>query len=700
VEDLAQKAYRLPTPEEIINKVESLIGKDISSKLPDRVEGKLDTEVADIFFTLADKVEDKFDFKAILQNAASKDDPVQALYDAVVEKISDFEYGFEAIKSRALGAAKKFLSTSVGQKLNTLRLVNFYEGNGVFGFAKTVTVTPEVWLELGVEKIVNFALSKVDFGAEEKVESLIDQAVDYVLGYFSEATVTLGWDASVRVTGLYKAVFYDETGKNVILSTFLPVGTNLSLMLDEYVPATKGETFLGWKDIASGEILTKMPAKDVAFIADVDSEEILHNVIVVDPEDALKIVYSQEVADGTPLADLKADMLEAVEAYRGALTDKETLAWILDGKEYVIEDQTVVKDMTFTWKITTKDESDVYYNVTVVDKETQEPIGDSISVKEGDSLASHIEELTALLESYIGAIPEDKIVEWQNLDGTAYDLGAKILDNVTITWELKDKEPDEPDVYYTVTVYNCINGVLSTEGTEYPVLSGTSFGSAVSAWNADVISAYPALNEHEEFVYVYTHTWLDADQKALDMTAKITANVTVIANIALDFANAGIMVEGYDAGEHFKVYREGYYYILEWTDEGGWLDAGMDVRLSDSFIEAWVAHDAKNGFKMIATDSAHSIRIENAILSKLGDEAEEYAKVDFDAHKTTENWEFVADSGASYFTFDFIVDGDVIDLGAFDSGVEITMPFAAAANSNKVKTYLYVEGEEAALEIT
>lgn len=262
----------LPTLEQIAQKIEELVGRDIVSKLPTRVQNVWTTvegeRVTDLISRLAARVGVDFDLQEILENAATSDDPIQYLYDAVVDKIEIYGYVYTAASNKLMRVFNTVMASSYGQKIDKIRLCDYYRGNGKFGFDVSYTFSPETVLKKSINKVMNFVLSKRDFNTD-----YIDKALTIFYALLSDTKVDVGLDASVTVNGLYKASLYDEDGR-WIRSVFIPKGTNLNLMVG-YTPADDGATFLGWKDATAADTVyyTVMPAKDIKLIADVDTKQ-------------------------------------------------------------------------------------------------------------------------------------------------------------------------------------------------------------------------------------------------------------------------------------------------------------------------------------------------------------------------------------------------------------------------------------------
>ncbi|MBQ9785630.1 MAG: hypothetical protein IJW29_09960 [Clostridia bacterium] len=601
----------LPTLEQIAGKIEEITGRDLVSKLPQRVQNVWLTvegeRVTDLISRLAARYGADFDLQAILEAAADSEDPIQYLYDTLVEKLEMAEFVYNAASSKVMSVANRLLASSIGQKLDTIHLNEYYRGNGTFGFNVDATFSPEAVLQKGIDKIVNFVLSKRAFNTE-----YIDKALTIVYGMISGGEVGISFDGSVTVSGLYKAEFYDEDG-NLIDKVFLPAGANLGLMVGEYAPVDPDSTFLGWKDATSESTVyyTVMPYSDIKLIADVDTK-----------------------------------------------------------------DEPIIPDTEYT--------------VTVIDPDTKATVLE-IVLKEGESLAAY----KAQLEALVGTLAANQTLTWHKVvDGVtadaAYDLNTVVTADMTLTWKITTKQdpgPDEPDVYYNVTVdaYD-ENGEKIFEMSE-SLLAGTSIGGVIGAFDLVGNDNYPVLEDWEKVIYKLAHTWTNADGSALDMGAVLTGDLALKVVIARDLANATLKLDA-DNSKYSVTYVAPYYYVTWHAD--AW-DQKMDLTIDHEFLEAAIA----NGYKLVMnaedTVNGHSISLDTALLTNLLAEMDakgvENVVLSYSFDKADET------SGANVFSFSFLFDGTAYGDFFGNGRVEIRMPFAGQ-NSTKVKTYLFIDGVE------
>ena len=672
--DLMLKATEIPTFEVFLNKLEAVTKVDISSKLPARINGIWDETVYTALEKVADKAGVEFDLKSILENAAASEDPFAYLYNNVVEKVENSGAIYNAVKTRVLKVADRVLASRIGAKFANLTISDFYAGNAAFHYEKTLTFTPKALIEKAVNKLANVVSSRFSVNLDD-VKSLF-------LGYFTNDTAQLGVDLTLRVTNLYEITFYDEA-HNEILTTLVPAGADLATIKD-YIPADAKLDFLGWQNATTGELLTKMPRADVAVLPDIEG---MHYVTVVDPADTSVIVGGVAIYDGE-LVD-RAELDAIAEDYLKATLPEGTVWTDLDGNEYDFATP-VVDDITLTWDSPVPV---ISWNVTVVDPETQEPVeGLQFVVVDGETLT---EDQIAAMNAYVEALMEEgDTLKWINVaTGAAFDLNGAITADVTLTWEIVEYVAE-----YTMTVIPTVDGeeLAEDKWITVTVYEGTLLSSYRDALDAQIKTLYPALGENEAHVYAYTHTWALANG-AMDWTVEPTADITVYANIAYDYDNAGLQIPGYVNGVDFEIrFEDGVCYVT-WL--GNDWAAKMDFHMGAAFLRSW--SNANGKLVLDSKNSAHKVALSNAMLKKLADKAEALGASDVDfsydqaaATDVVEALQFNAKSGAAYYAMGFLFDDVAVSLGDFANGeVVITLPFAGAANTTDKKTFIYVSGD-------
>ena len=365
-QNLINTLANIPTFEAFVEKLEEVTGKEITDRLPAKVNGALDHTVYDVINKLAEVAGYDFDLQALLKNAAASDDPFAYLYTAVVNKVENAGAVYSFVKTNAIKVADRLLASKYGAVIADNCLMDFYAGNSKFVFAKSVTFDAKVVLEKGIKKVLGFVADRVAVvgNREDKIENLIDEALDMVLA--NGSYVTAGFNVSVNVKNVYRATFQNENG-GIIIDTLLPVGIDLSKMVNVYENV---EGFDGWFDVATGEFVTKMPAKDITVKANIKGEEPeVQYVIEVIPTIGGQIIDGQKVTinvnKGALIGAYLGDLNSAADALRPEVTDATDK---LLGYIYAAEAWGDVLDTVITDEITT-----VYVNY-VLDKTTNASI--------------------------------------------------------------------------------------------------------------------------------------------------------------------------------------------------------------------------------------------------------------------------------------------------------------------------------------
>ncbi len=286
-DEIIAKSANLPTMLQIAEAIEAKLGVDVLSKIS--LSSKLDKTATEIFEALASKAGVDVDLQAILKEAAAADDPVQALYDAVLAKIEASNDLYVSIKNRVLSYMNRILASEYGQKLADVRLSDIYEGGGVFQAEGSFTVNPKALIERGFDSLIARLPDDTNIDQLDRVyaplvrflkSETMANAWDLLLSYFSGGSVSLTVDATVRVNGMYAISFYDQTGENLLFTTFLPEGTDLSKIFE--MNDSADFDFTGWVDKDNADIAyTHMPSKDVSVKANGDY---YYTITLVDAE--------------------------------------------------------------------------------------------------------------------------------------------------------------------------------------------------------------------------------------------------------------------------------------------------------------------------------------------------------------------------------------------------------------------------------
>ena len=442
-----------PTVDKIVAKVEELTGREISSKIPSteeienalaKVEGAL---IVDLFTELAAKKGYDVDLQKILKDAAASEDPFAHLYTTFVDAVENSEALYNALKSRVMKVVDRLLASSIGEKLDTLQVAEFYLGNGVFGYDKSITFSPKKVLDKAVDKLIEFVLSKRDFDTK-----YIDDIRSMVSGMIKDTTVNVGIDASVVVKGLYEASFYDENGA-LIDKTFLPAGTDLLLMKD-YAPVNPINKLNGWKDAHTNVVYKDMPAKDVQLIPDLDDG--MADVVILNPKD-MSVAGVIKLPAGETLEAYESEMLEILKS-KTALKNTDTVQWFvvengaITNTEWLL-DQAVNEDMVLTWAIVP-----TTFTVTVVHPETGDVL-DTLTVPYGDNLLAFEDRLNELAGATDEKTPDWHLVVNGVASEETYSLATPVESDMTLTWSY----PAVPPTTHTVTVLN--PETMQVEGT-------------------------------------------------------------------------------------------------------------------------------------------------------------------------------------------------------------------------------------------
>ena len=266
-QNLVNTLATIPTFEVFVEKLENVTGFEITDRLPAKVNGYLDHTVYDVIDKLAAVAGYDFDMENLLKAAAASTDPFAYLYTAVVNKVENADAVYSYVQRNTIRVANRLMATRVGNVIADNCLMDFYRGNSTFVFAKTVTFDARAVVEKAFNKVVSIVGSRVSAveAREEKIAEMFDMALDMIVA--ETAYMTTGFDVTVKANNIYRVTFQNSDGI-VVLDTLLPVGTNLSKMLDY----SKYEGAEGWVNVATGDIVNKMPAKDIVVKALVEEE--------------------------------------------------------------------------------------------------------------------------------------------------------------------------------------------------------------------------------------------------------------------------------------------------------------------------------------------------------------------------------------------------------------------------------------------
>ncbi len=266
-QNLVNTLATIPTFEVFVEKLENVTGYEITDRLPAKINGYFDHTVYDVIDKLAEIAGYDFDMENLLKAAAASTDPFAYLYTAVVNKVENANGIYNFVKRNAIRVADRLMATRVGNVIADNCLMDFYRGNSTFVFAKTVTFDARALVEKAFNKALDVVGSRVSAvsAREEKIAEMFDMALDMILA--DTAYMTTGFDVTVKVNNLYRVTFTNNDGI-VVLSTLLPVGTDLNKMLN-YANFEDAE---GWVNTATGDFVYRMPAQDLVVKAFVEEE--------------------------------------------------------------------------------------------------------------------------------------------------------------------------------------------------------------------------------------------------------------------------------------------------------------------------------------------------------------------------------------------------------------------------------------------
>ncbi len=176
----------------------------------------------------------------------------------------------EALKELDFNSFSAFIDAKYISTLNNLcdRTVSVLE--------KAMKKLPAEYANISLESIYKtnglFALGIAESVETDtvinKIASVLGVDVSFIRNNFTyDEVIGGGVNMAVQMQDVYRVRYYDANGIHVY-TTFLPVGADLSVINDN-TAAIKGLAIDGWKDAATYEVVTEMPAKDLDLIASV-----------------------------------------------------------------------------------------------------------------------------------------------------------------------------------------------------------------------------------------------------------------------------------------------------------------------------------------------------------------------------------------------------------------------------------------------
>ena len=253
---------------------------------------------------------------------------------------------------------------------------------------------------------------------------------------------------------------------------------------------------------------------------------------------------------------------------------------------------------------------------------------------------------------------------------------------------------------HTVTIVPVIDGKIVADKTAtITVLDGQKLGKYLPNLNEAAATLYPALSEVEAVLgYAYAHTW---DDSIFQNT--VEGDLTVYATISLNknAADAAIQIGDLVAGEDFEItLANGVCTIV--------LAKDWNTVIEEKGIEALNFSLAKDLLATLNTlvltadvVNAQKVTLNKEMLALLVYDANAL-NVDVDKIGLTYAPKANATQGAESYEFTFNYDGVATDVGEFKDGatVAIVLPFAGKNGADGVKTFVDVDGEPIAIEVT
>ncbi len=468
MEELA--GLTVPTVEQVAEKLEALTGRDLLSRLPSRVEGAWESaeqrKIAEIFDAIAAKAGLDTDIKQILQNANAANDPLQYLYDEFVNILENSENAYIAIKERVLDVYRRVIASKLGTHFNSYRLDELYTGNGTFKLEESLEINPKTYITRAVDK----AIEKLLEGRQAN-EKFIEDIKTIALGMIDESPISFRVSGALRAEGLYRAAFYDydatsATGLRLLGEFFLPVGTDLNLLMD-YTTGDPLVLFEGWSE--SGTIYATMPEKDVVLLP--KTNDISCTITVYAPGQIGQTpAWGGTGIIGEKLAD---DVIAILQSKPVTTWDNDTVTWYVvengdkTDRVWSFADDVLEGDLVLTWEIT-----HATYTVQIVDPDSKEPVtGGAFTVTRGEKLsADQIAAMNALVPAYAYGHTWHLVDENGQIVSAEFDFDTEIHSALKLTWVYNP----EPLPEYTITVLDS-NG--NAVGEPITVEQGTTLES-------------------------------------------------------------------------------------------------------------------------------------------------------------------------------------------------------------------------------
>ncbi len=253
VDSVKDRAEQISVIQKALDKVGAKFNVDISSisaaEILDRAKDAPITETISNF--VASKI--GVDVRAVLNSYT-----VDELYQKAVNKAAEKEDTFNKVKDYILTKA-----ALIPDRLMNADLSDLYQGDGVFGGAKTVSFNAK---EL-VVKAINKIADKIGLDAT-KVTAIIDRV--------NGGSMTVGADIAIRFQNLHQITYMSRGGETELFKAFLPTGADLDVFKNN--KELTGYEFVAWTDKAGNEV-AYMPDADTVVYAD-------RNVIEVTFKDA------------------------------------------------------------------------------------------------------------------------------------------------------------------------------------------------------------------------------------------------------------------------------------------------------------------------------------------------------------------------------------------------------------------------------